>query len=1171
VPPSPEAQLAQLARRILAAPIALVCGQGEDQLVLRSASGLSSEEALALLPVIAANLSGTQGQLVTWTATPFQFLVAELRSPSPSYCILAAEAERIWTEEEAATLAELVAPFAELLALQAQVSEQEQETLEAREHTRYVDTLNRVGQSLAAELDLERIVQVVTDAGTELTGAQFGAFFYNVLNERGESYTLYTLSGVPREAFSQFPMPQNTAVFAPTFSGKGVVRLDDVTADSRYGHSAPYFGMPPGHLPVRSYLAVPVTSRTGEVLGGLFFGHEEVGVFDAAHERLLVSIAAQASVAIDNARLYSQTTGAEEALRASEERLRFALEAGKLGTWEWDIRSNELQWSPTLQRLHGLAPGSFSGTIDAFLHDMHPDDRDTVLNSVQRALTEGVEHRVEYRVVQPDGTQRWVMGRGQVVRDEHGAPLRMTGVCMDISERKQSERTMRFLTDASTMLASSLDYETTLASVARLAVPGVADWCAVDLLTEDRGLQRLAVAHVDPTKTQLAYELCECYAEDPHSPHGLHQVLRSGEPDLMSEIPQKLLVASARDEEHRQIIRNLGLTSYIIVPLITRGKVVGAISLFSAESKRHYGPDDLTLAEELSRRAAVAIENALLYHETRQAEAALRHRLDFLRAVTRSLGEGLYAVDQEGRATYVNPAAEELLGWTEDELLGEPMHEKIHHLKADGSPYPESECPLVRVRERGETYSTEDDFFVRRDGTLFPVSYYSSAVITDGQPTGAVLTFRDITNRRLTEAAQARSAREAALVADVGVALNQSGSLPELLTGCTDALVEHIGAAFARIWTISAAGDVLELQASSGVYTRTSVDQTRIPVGSFKIGRIAQHRKPHLSNDVAHDPEVSDPEWAKREGIVSFAGYPLVVEERTVGVMALFARQPLVEDTLASLAAIADVVAQGVERKRIEEEIHQLNASLERRVRDRTAALLEANEELEAFSYSVSHDLRAPLRHIAGFGDLLHKQSAASLDERGLRFLETIQESARHAGLLVDDLLAFSRMGRVEMRNQPVDMHQLALQAKADCEPDIVGRTLVWDIQSLPNVEGDTSMLRQVWRNLLSNAAKYTRSRPEAVIRVRGESDGERALFSVQDNGVGFDARYVDKLFGVFQRLHTTEEFEGTGIGLANVRRIIQRHGGRVWAESVVGQGATFFFELPLVAREADQ
>lgn len=220
---------------------------------------------------------------------------------------------------------ELLARVDGALAL-ARIRRERNEAL--MEEAQTLETLNRIGNTVAAELDLGRAVQVVTDAATELTGAAFGSFFYNVLNEQGESYMLYTLSGVPREAFSRFPMPRNTAVFAPTFNGEGIVRSDDILADPRYGRNDPHYGMPKGHLPVRSYLAAPVVSRSGEVLGGLFFGHPEPGVFTDRAERLVVGIAAQAAIAIDNARLYQAAQSeidarkqTETALRSSEERL----------------------------------------------------------------------------------------------------------------------------------------------------------------------------------------------------------------------------------------------------------------------------------------------------------------------------------------------------------------------------------------------------------------------------------------------------------------------------------------------------------------------------------------------------------------------------------------------------------------------------------------------------------------------------------------------------------------------------------------------------------------------------------------------------------------------------------------------------------------------------------
>jgi PAS domain S-box-containing protein len=324
------------------------------------------------------------------------------------------------------------------VGVSADITERKNIEAKLREQTEVIETVNRMGQLLAAELDQHKLVQAVTDAATELIGAHFGSFFYNDWDERGASYMLYTLSGVPSEAFAHFPMPRATDLFGPTFRGEGTVLIADVKQDARYGKNSPYYGMPEGHLPVTSYLAVPVVSRTGEVLGGLFFGHSEPGVFTQRAGRIVEGLAAQAAVAMDNARLFE---------------------------------------------------------------------------AVNRAR----------------------------------------------AEAEAAERRSAFLAQASAILASSLDYETTLASVSRLIVPEVADWCAIHVIEKDGSIHPLVVAHVDPSKIEMARELQRRYPLDPKEERGVTKVIRTGQPELFSDIPDELLVEAARDAEHVHLLRGLGM------------------------------------------------------------------------------------------------------------------------------------------------------------------------------------------------------------------------------------------------------------------------------------------------------------------------------------------------------------------------------------------------------------------------------------------------------------------------------------------------------------------------------------------------------------------------------------------------------------------------------------
>jgi PAS domain S-box-containing protein len=317
------------------------------------------------------------------------------------------------------------------------------------EEATMLEILSRVGAMVTAQLDLDSVVQAVTDAATRLTGAAFGSFFYNVQNEDGESYMLYALSGLSREAFAKFPMPRNTAVFAPTFQGEGILRSDDITKDPRYGHNDPHGGMPRGHLPVRSYLASPVVSRSGEVLGGLFFGHPEPGMFDERNERLLEGIAAQAAIAIDNARLYkaAQTEIAERkkteaALRESEARFRNMADNAPVIIWITAADGNCTYINPRWTELTGLTPEQTMGF--AGLEAIHPEDRERIRDAFLAAHRSHAPFHVEYQLRGTNGQYHWVMSAA-LPRFDGETFLGFIGSVVDLTDRKRLEEQQELL------------------------------------------------------------------------------------------------------------------------------------------------------------------------------------------------------------------------------------------------------------------------------------------------------------------------------------------------------------------------------------------------------------------------------------------------------------------------------------------------------------------------------------------------------------------------------------------------------------------------------------------------------------------------------------------------------------------------------------------------------
>ena len=426
-------------------------------------------------------------------------------------------------------------------------------------------------------------------------------------------------------------------------------------------------------------------------------------------------------------------------------------------------------------------------------------------------------------------------------------------------------------------------------------------------------------------------------------------------------------------------------------------------------------------------------------------------------------------------------------------------------------------------------------------------------------------TVHDITDRKRVERELIEGARQAALGEDVGTALNESGNLRIILRRCAEAIVRHLGAAFARIWTLNEVENVLELQASAGVYTNLEGAHSLVPVGTFKIGLIAQERLPYLTNDVAGDPRIHNKEWARREGMVAFAGYPLIVEDRLVGVLAMFAKERLAEATLNALASVASRIAQGIERKRAEESLRAYATRLNR-----------SNRELQDFAYVASHDLQEPLRKVRTFGDRLNAKYAEALGEQGRDYLKRMEGATVRMQDLIDDLLELSRVTTNAQPFTPVDLNEVARDVVFDLEArieQIGGRV---EVSGLPTVKADRLQMRQLLQNLISNALKFHREEEVPVVKVYSEllqereeegsgrtADRRAYQIFVEDNGIGFDEKHLERVLAPFQRLHGRDAYEGTGMGMAICRKVVERHNGDITAKSTLGRGATFIVTLP--------
>lgn len=609
---------------------------------------------------------------------------------------------------------------------------------------------------------------------------------------------------------------------------------------------------------------------------------------------------------------------------------------------------------------------------------------------------------------------------------------------------------------------------------------------------------------------------------------------------------------------HLMEIWNVWHGSYLLAGVVKA--VTAVVSVITAAMLVRLAPQAIALLdaqkvnrrleEEIAERKEAEQQLAKQAEDSARSRQTLETQTRMFKLVLDSMGEGLVAADREGHFLIWNDAAKKQMGRDAADIPSEQWTPHYQVYLPDGiTPYPPEELPLVRALH-GESVRVELAVVRPDRGSTFLEVTAKPMKDDQGGLCGGVALLRDVTERKRAEDVLAGQALELSRYAEE---LSASGQALEtktlMLQSVLDSMSEGLVVADQNgkfiIWN-PAAEKIVGLGASG------------LPSEEWSA-----HYGLFLPDTVTPLPPEQNPLLRAIRGEVCSTEMFLRNPELEQGAWIDVSAGPL-RDKRGILRGGVTAFRDITQRKKDEQEIRKLNDELEHRVVERTVQLEIVNKELEAFSYSVSHDLRAPLRHISGFSRLLVEEFGSTLDPGAKHYLDRIQVGTQKMGLLVDELLNLAKVGRHALNRQATQLNAVVAEVAMILEPDLQGREVQWVVADLPPVECDPVLVKQVFQNLLANALKFTRTRTPAVVQIshKENADDGQPVFMVRDNGIGFNMKYVDKLFGVFQRLHGADEFEGTGIGLATVQRIVQKHGGRVWAEAELDKGAAFYFTL---------
>ncbi|NUQ21828.1 MAG: PAS domain S-box protein [Gemmatimonadaceae bacterium] len=937
--------------------------------------------------------------------------------------------------------------------------------------------------------------------------------------------------------------------------------------------------------------------------------------------------------------------GADAALRLAEEHQRTALDVSAIGSWERDIDDGRVHWSETLERIHGLAPGTFGGTVESYQRLLHPEDRERVL-AAMRAGAAGEDQHLVYRIVRPDGVVRWLEAHGRVIRDASGRPRRTIGIATDITERRKAEDRALLLAEAGRVIHGSLDREKTLETIVRLAVPALADWCVVDLL-ERQGAHRIVALHASPGKQPLLDELHRFAPNLERSDAPVARVIRSGRPLLIEQWTAQWTAAKATSAAHAKLLDTLEPRSAAIVPILGNdGAVLGAMSFFAADSGRRYGESDLRTAEALAFRASTALENARLYGEVVESRRLLEeqalelelqtqqlqdqatelesqrdeleqqaaemeavneelHRVNeelvvandatraterFVRGILEAIADPFVVHDAEWRFRYINEAAGKTFaraGHDVNELVGRVLWEEYPDLI--GTRFEER---MRRASEAQTTVVFEE--YYPKGGTWSEMRCYP---LPDG---GVATIWKDVTDQKRAEETLHYLSRVSEILGSSLDYENTVQSVAELVVPkLADWCAVDLIAAPGRISRIAVAHvDPQKVALAHALWERYPPNLD-LPNG---LGEVLRTGLPEMYPEIPDELLVAgavDEEHLRisRElGLTSAIIVPLTAHERVLGAMTLASaesgrryadpdlalageiarRAALAIDNArlyrASLAARDQLEQNSEELETINEELHAANLALAEKTRiadEARHAAEEANHAKAQFLAHMSHELRTPLNAIGGYAQLLEIGIHGPVNEAQLEALQRIQRSQRHLLGLINDVLNFAKLesGHVDYRIAPFPIAPLITGVEALVAPQLAAKSLRYECGGADAallVDADPEKVQQILLNLLSNAIKFTGR--GGLVRVSAVADGDDAVITVADSGIGVPSDKRDAIFEPFVQLARGSGIsghEGTGLGLAISRDLARAMQGDLTLRSSSGEGSVFEVRLP--------